>query len=319
MSFSIALGTHNGERFLGAQLESFLTQSRLPDELVVCDDASRDGTVTLLRAFAARAPFPVRIAINPTNLGTAANFTQVLERASGDIIVPADQDDVWLPEKLKRIDQVLIQNPQAGAVCSNAALVDERLHPLGCSLWRAIGFASTERRLLLAGNGVRALVRRNVVTGATMALRARFRDLVLPVPSGWVHDAWIALLIGAVAPIVPIPEPLILYRQHPDQQIGAQKRGWVTQFRNARERDRASFGNVAERFAEAHDRLAQWHGVPPEQLRVLADKVRHARVRARMRDPGAWRLPAILREWWNGNYARYSRGWRAVAQDLFLP
>ena len=58
---SVALCTYDGARFLGAQLESFATQIRLPDELVVCDDHSSDGTAAVLRDFARRAPFPVRI------------------------------------------------------------------------------------------------------------------------------------------------------------------------------------------------------------------------------------------------------------------
>jgi glycosyltransferase involved in cell wall biosynthesis len=316
---SIALCTYNGERFLPAQLDSFCSQQRLPDELIVCDDASRDGTVRVVQSFAERAPFPVRLEVNPTNLGTAANFTKALSLVRGDLILPADQDDVWCPEKLDRIERTMAENPAAGVAFSNATLVDENLHPRGSRLWNAIEFGSSERRLLATGSGVRVLARRNVVTGAAMAFRSAFRDLVLPVPSGWVHDAWIALLIAAVAPIVPIPESLILYRQHPDQQIGAPVRGLVTQYQTARERDRAAFRGVAERFAEALDRLSRWPRVPPESLRVLTEKVRHAQIRARMREPGVWRLPSVLRECWRGNYRRYSRGWKAVAQDLFLP
>jgi glycosyltransferase involved in cell wall biosynthesis len=317
--FSIALCTCNGERFLAAQLESFRAQKRLPDELVICDDASRDQTVAVARAFAAGAPFPVRIEVNPANLGTAANFTQAIGLTRGDLILPADQDDVWCPEKLERIERAMTENPGAGVICSDATAVDENLCPLGYSLWDAIRFTPSERRLLAAGAGVRVLVRRNVVTGATMAFASRFRDLILPVPDGWVPDAWIALLVATVAPVVPIPEPLVLYRQHPDQQIGARERGLMTQYRGARDRAPDSFRATAERFGEALDRLARRPGVSTEHVRLLAEKVRHARVRARMRDPGVWRLPRVLREWWSGNYARYSRGWKAVAQDLFLP
>ena len=318
-SLSVALCTYNGERFLPAQLSSLAAQRRLPDELIVCDDASRDGTVALVRAFAERAPFPVRIEVNPANLGIAANFTKALGLARGDLLLPADQDDVWFPEKLTRIERAMAENPAAGIVFSDAALVDENLSPMGYSLWEALELRASERRRLKTGLGVRVLVRRNVVTGAAMAFRSRHRDLVLPIPRGWVHDAWIALLIAAVAPLVPIDEPLIDYRQHPHQHVGERKRGLYAQYRKAREMGPAAFRGVAERFAEAHDRLSRWPGVPPETVRILGEKVRHAEIRARMREPGAWRLPSIFREWVRGNYSRYSRGWKALAQDLFLP
>jgi glycosyltransferase involved in cell wall biosynthesis len=315
---SVTLCTYNGERFLPAQLDSLAAQQRAPDELIVCDDASRDGTAAVVREFAAQAPFPVRLEVNPTNLGIAANFTRAIGLARGDLIFPADQDDVWCPEKLSRLERALTDNPAAGVAFADATLVDEDRRPQTHSLWEALSLRPSERRLLAGGVGVRVLVRRNVVTGAVMAFRARFRDLVLPVPAGWVHDAWIGLLIAAVAPVVPVPERLIEYRQHCSQQVGERKRGLFEQYRKARAMDGISFRAVAERFAEALARLEHWPGVPPGNLRAVAEKVRHARVRARMRDPGVWRLPSILREWWSGNYARYSRGWKAVAQDLFL-
>src|SRR5207245_11425843 len=70
------------------------------------------------------------------------------------------------------------------------------------------------------GRGTQVLLKRNVVTGATMAFRTRFRDLLLPVPKIWVHDAWIALLVSAVADLALIGEPLMRYRRHPGQKIG---------------------------------------------------------------------------------------------------
>ena len=68
---SIALCTYNGERFLPQQLASIQQQTRLPDEVVVCDDKSTDRTVEMVRAFAASVSLPVRIFENERNLGFA--------------------------------------------------------------------------------------------------------------------------------------------------------------------------------------------------------------------------------------------------------
>src|SRR5580698_1985958 len=100
MKLSVALCTYNGERFLPEQLASIREQSRLPDELVICDDASADQSVAIATRFAERAPFPVRIEANSRNLGSTPNFARAIELCNGDAIVLSDQDDVWLPDKL---------------------------------------------------------------------------------------------------------------------------------------------------------------------------------------------------------------------------
>ena len=315
---SVALCTYNGARFLHEQLASVGAQTRPPDELIVCDDGSADSTLDLARAFAAAAPFPVRVEANTARLGSTANFARAISLCRGDVIALADQDDVWLPDKLARLEQALGDHAAAGLVFSDATMVGPNLRAIGYTLWDAIGFGAAERDQFRRGQAFDCLLRRFRVTGATMAFRSHFRELVLPIPAGWVHDAWIALLVAAAAPLVPVAEPLILYRQHPAQQLGERKRGLLAQYRVARAMDGATFRGIADRFAEALDRLRGRVDVPGERIHALEAKVRHARVRARMREPGAWRLPGILREWRAGSYARYSRGWQAVAQDLFL-
>src|SRR5262249_10160572 len=100
---SIALCTYNGAKYLSSQLESYLAQTCLPDEVVVCDDCSQDETVTILNDFAIRAPFPVRILVNDQNLGSTKNFEKSISLCSGEIIFLSDQDDVWMPNKIERV------------------------------------------------------------------------------------------------------------------------------------------------------------------------------------------------------------------------
>ncbi len=86
MKISIALCPYNGEKFLIGQANSFLTQTRLPDEVVVCDDCSRDKTVKIIRDFAARAPFPMRLYANEINLRSTKNFEKAIFLCESNII-----------------------------------------------------------------------------------------------------------------------------------------------------------------------------------------------------------------------------------------
>src|SRR5713101_1538304 len=107
MYLSVAMCTYYGARFLQEQLESIAAQTRLPDELVVCDDRSADGSVEIVRNFAKSAPFPVQLEINETNLGAIKNFEKAIGLCEGETIALADQDDIWKPQKLSRLSVAL--------------------------------------------------------------------------------------------------------------------------------------------------------------------------------------------------------------------
>src|SRR5918997_119590 len=202
--FSVAMCTYNGARFVAEQLASVAAQTRPPDELVVCDDGSADETRELVGEFAARAPFPVRLSVNERNLGSTRNFGRAISLSAGDLIALSDQDDVWHPEKLEKLEARFDARPSVGLVFTDAELVDERLR-------------------VRRGRALDVLLPGWSVTGATMAFRADFRDLVLDIPEdlALIHDGWIALMVAAVSEIDYIAEPLIQYRQHPRQQVGA--------------------------------------------------------------------------------------------------
>jgi glycosyltransferase involved in cell wall biosynthesis len=320
LRLSVVMCTHNGARHVRAQLDSIAGQTRLPDELVAFDDASTDETVPIVRRFAAAAPFPVRLTVNPERLGSTPNFQNAIGAADGEIMVLSDQDDVWRPQKLERIESAFAAAAGAGCMFSDAEIVDDQLRPLGYRLWDALRLDRRQRRSLASGSGLAVLLQRNVVTGATMAFRADLRPLVLPIPPGWVHDGWIALLAAAVSGCVPLDEPLVLYRQHPSQQIGGAKATFRQQVATARQMDRAFFASLAENYDAARVRLAnsRTHRCPPTVIEQLEAKVRHSTRRARMRDGRRLRLHLILGELLSRRYWRYSGGWKSVAQDLFL-
>ncbi|HTU19602.1 MAG TPA: glycosyltransferase family 2 protein [Gemmataceae bacterium] len=317
MLLSVAMCTYNGEAYLEAQLASISAQSRRPDELIVCDDSSSDATLAIARQFAEKAPFPVHIEVNPVNLGSTRNFDKAIRLCRGEIIALADQDDVWLPEKLAMLERTFDNEPDCGLAFTDAEMVDPQLRPLGYRLWDAIHLYLRERQLFRAGHAFALLLRRYRVTGATMAFRSRHKDLILPIPPQWIHDAWIALLIAAVDLCVPVEQPLIRYRQHATQQLGERKRGLYQQYLVAKRMSQTTYQAVAHRYTQACERL-RLAKAPEDRLSALAAKITHFQRRTEMHAPGIWRLPLILRELWSGRYSRYSLGWKSLAQDLFL-
>ena len=137
---SIALATYNGAAYLKEQLESYCSQTQLPDELVVCDDCSTDETIRILEKFIQDAPFEVQICKNQINLGVTKNFEKAVSLCTGDYIFLSDQDDIWLADKIKVLTEVLNRHTNAGAAFCNATMCDETGACLGYDIWEALFF-----------------------------------------------------------------------------------------------------------------------------------------------------------------------------------
>ena len=122
-------------------------------------------------------------------------------------------------------------------VFTNAVMVDNQLRSLGYTLWEAIPFTKKEQNSF-PDTPLDVFIRKNVVTGATMAFRAvNHTEMMIPFSNNnWVHDAWMAVLIGAEKGLLIeiIDEPLIMYRQHGNNQLGAKKRNLSEQISDAK-------------------------------------------------------------------------------------
>jgi glycosyltransferase involved in cell wall biosynthesis len=317
---SVALCTYNGCRYLPEQLQSIAQQTRLPDELIIADDRSTDDTLKIIDAFKRSAGFPVHITINPKNLGVTKNFEQAISLCSGEVIVLSDQDDCWHPEKLRHILAEFSRSPQVGLVFSNAELVDDSLRPLGYRLWERVGFHRDKQLRAIQGNLFRLLLKENYVTGATMAFRSHFRRAILPVPSNFVHDAWIALIISAMADVALIPDPLIKYRLHAGNQIGVSPLGFAGRWRRALKADDHTFFTQAENYRRVLERLAAMPDTPQIAPRIneLQEKLNHLHQRAKMRQEPIARFMLAFKELVQLRYHHYSSGWASFAKDVFL-
>lgn len=247
---SVALCTFNGERYLPALLASLAQQTLRPLELVVCDDGSTDGSWAQLEHFASRAAFPVRLHRNAERLGVQANFQAAVSFCRGPLTAFADQDDIWLPEKLARAAAALANaaRPEASLYCSRLSCIDESGTLLGRTRVPAhIGFQN-------------ALVE-NIATGCSVVFGASLKTRFLgAVPADMeMHDWWLYLLASSFGEVLYDSEPGVLYRQHADNVAGWQPRlsRWRSRVRSTHARLRSHRRgtdslNQAARFIQAY-------------------------------------------------------------------
>lgn len=215
---AILLSTYNGAPYLPALLESLLAQSHKDWVLFWRDDGSKDGTVALMAAWGAAHPDHFRaIEGPPGNQGVVGSFMALLRAAAAEdlpAIAFADQDDVWLPEKLAWALEALARVPagQPALYCARQRLVDDGLREIGLS-------AS------LAGPaGFPACLTQNIATGNTVVLNTAAIALLAashPPRETW-HDWWCYLMISAAGGrILRDERGVILYRQHGGNVVGA--------------------------------------------------------------------------------------------------
>lgn len=222
---SVVLCTRNGAPWLEGLLRSIAEQERRPDELVVQDDCSTDATVPMLQAFAATAPFHVDIAVNAERLGSTENFARALERCRGRFVALADQDDLWYPNKLQRLVDELERDPTVTMAFSDADLIGPDAQPLGRRLWDTRLVGRTLRRRAVVPE--KLFAQRALTTGCTMVVRRRAVAASLPFPEELAdpvapmrHDRWLSLVAASVGTVRALPDALLAFRVHPDQETG---------------------------------------------------------------------------------------------------
>lgn len=237
----VLLATYNGGRFLREQIDSVLAQTLPGVSILARDDGSQDDTVAILREYAQR--FPQRFHILPSGSpvagGAKANFLALLQASTAPYVALADQDDVWLPEKLElEMASMLALEQRYGAespllVFCNLRVVDNQLAPLAPSFW---ALRSLEPRNIVR---LERLLMENVVTGCTALLNAPLVRLAQSMPDGvHMHDWWVALLACVFGHAAILRRPLVLYRQHADNVIGAVRPAAVERFNWRRQREK---------------------------------------------------------------------------------
>ena len=319
--------TYNGARFLQQQLESIAAQTRLPDELVVCDDGSGDESTEIVRNFAKNAPFLVRLETNEKNLGSTKNFEKAISLCKGDIIFLSDQDDVWLPKRVEKVNKVFAEEECCGLVAVDATVTDEELRPKGTTLLRSrAGRLSSSRSFA-------HLYAQSFKYGCTVAFRASLRKILLPISPHWGHDNWICFISSIFSKAVVIEEPLMLYRRHAAstgvndsldlgkwaELLAAYKKSKLHDYEEDCEQWRTMYSHLLPIFASeeaaAPLRTSLWaHTSAQSLIKARLDiSERRLQLAAKPRPARIWRAMRILLM---GDYHEYVSGWRSLARDL---
>jgi glycosyltransferase involved in cell wall biosynthesis len=322
---SVALCTHNGAPYLREQVRSICLQTLPPQQIVLSDDASTDDGVEVAQAALAECldehpglSIAMQVVRNDPPLRVTKNFERAVAACSGDLIALSDQDDVWVPERLARMVAEFERRPDLLLLHSDARLVDGERRDLGQTLFHALEVKPFELKRIHAGTAFDTFLRRNLVTGATTVFRRELLQATLPFPKEWLHDEWLGIVASAIGRVDVIEEPLIEYRQHGRNQIGARRDSFAEKVRKAL----GSRGTIhSERLLKAQlllERLLSLGAkVAPATIEKLRDKIQHQRFRADLPPSRLARLLPVLREASTGRYDKFGRGVPGVVRDLF--
>ncbi len=317
---SVVLCTYDGAAYVGQMIESLRAQTHPPEEIIVCDDGSNDETFEIVRTGLSAYPGRITAQRNPANLGVRQNFEQAMRLARGEFVFLCDQDDIWHAHKVERMLAEAARNPDALLLHSDARIVDDSDAFVGHTLLGDLRLSFSERAHLDREDLLSVLLRRNIVTGAATAVRRELLEYALPIPEGFWHDEWLALIASAIGRVVCINDTLMDYRIHSNNQLGL--RGVTASARlSAMTSRRGEYHSTRQRKLEVLLERLRVLGrrVPADRRRLVEACSSHWQIRAGLPRRRFARLGLALREAKGGGYRRFSSGWRSVLRDLVEP
>lgn len=197
---SVCLATYNGEKYLQEQIDSILSQLDETDELIVSDDGSTDRTIKILKSYGDKR---IKIFFNTKKHGVNNNFENALRNTTGDYIFLSDQDDIWLPGKVKACMELL---KDSDCIVHDCIITDSNLKVISQSLFNELN----------AGPGFFRNLKKNSFTGCCMAFTKDVLKKTLPFPDSksFYHDQWIGLIASLSFKTKFSKQPLIYFRRH---------------------------------------------------------------------------------------------------------
>lgn len=216
MTISVCMGTYNGEKFITEQLECLHKQTRQPDEVILCDDGSGDKTVELIEAFLREHQLHNwKLIQNEKNLGYPENFYRVMEKCTCDVVFLADQDDIWVTEKLEKMAEILETTPECRIVSCKFGLIDAQ----GESIHALMNPSVSHESAKLTAIGLKQVFGKYEWPGMVLAYRRdwlqkkmeeRKLDAGLQIP----HDICICSLAAEENGFYQIDQVLAFHRRH---------------------------------------------------------------------------------------------------------
>lgn len=326
MRISVVVATYNGETHIRNQLESIFNQTLTPDEVVISDDGSTDGTRDIIKEFEEKYPDIVRVDFHGEGLGANGNSGHSLEQATGDLIAMADQDDVWHTQKLEKQVQAFEKYPDLALSCHNLMMTDSELEPIA-PYWGEFGFDprdfSSREELIRQITPVSCLARPSMMIPDWLVPL-----LNPPAPPEWFHDHHIALVAATQGPIHFLTKPLVKYRQHNNNVRGGPEGKSLFDHSKIYMSNRGEVNGTpavrAKRWKQAHSRMDEYspdelNGYKSVIVEEINKHIKYHRSRMEILDDSysmGHRLSVFLQLLGSSSYRTYSRGFRSACKDL---
>lgn len=217
------MATYNGERFIAEQIESILHQTCTDWTLYIHDDGSDDRTHEIAMTYSNTYKNIITLDY-PSTKGAKDNFFSLLDKVDSQYYMFCDQDDVWEQDKielsLQKIQEIEKNNPDTPIIVfSDLKIVDENLNVIADSFWKKMRIKPKKL------NSFHKMGACNLVTGCTMMFNKKVNGCIINPKYAIMHDSWISLCVAKNNGIIyPICKPLVNYRQHKYNVIGAQKK-----------------------------------------------------------------------------------------------
>ncbi len=227
----VLLATYNGEKFIDEQLASLFSQTVLPNKIFISDDNSTDSTSSLVESWQKQYPNIIELHGNISgwhgHVGNFAYLCELAKKSQCEYFLFCDQDDVWYPNKIEEllrkchsIEQIskIADKTRAVLVHSDLEIVDEQLNT------RALSFFKDQKLPDSNLHSMPKLLIQNVVTGCTTLFNRALLEAATPLPKEViVHDWWFAIVADLEGVTAFVDSPLVKYRQHDNNSIGAVK------------------------------------------------------------------------------------------------
>lgn len=220
-TIDVLLATYNGEKYIKEQIDSILNQTYENIRLIISDDCSKDKTQEILKEYE-KKDNRIELYIQEKNLGVVKNIEFLLKQVKNKYYMLSDQDDIWLPEKIKKSLETLLEN-NADLVFGDLEVVNQDLK----TMYPSFGdFMLLNKKIHKYINSNMLNYIYNCVTGCTILAKKETIQKILPLPKKskyLIHDHWIGLMTSIYGKVVYMPEKYIKYRQHGNNQVGTDK------------------------------------------------------------------------------------------------
>ncbi|WP_158121224.1 glycosyltransferase family 2 protein [Escherichia coli] len=219
----IIIATCNGEKFIKEQILSLLRMEHFEKyvrKVIVCDDKSEDETISIITSLLEKDKLEIILNSENKRLGPVKNFARGIEISAAEFVMLCDQDDIWDKDKLKiYVDSANEFNrDEPILIFSDLTIVDSNLNTIAESFYKYQNLNPDK------ANDIRTLLLENIVPGCTMMFNRKLIEIALPLPDSCrMHDWWLLLCCCVHGKVIPINKQLSKYRQHGNNQVGAQK------------------------------------------------------------------------------------------------